>query len=534
VVGRLQNPGTPTRFGYTFTGWWTDPACVEYQWDFANDRITIPDTVIAMDAMYLYAGWTATPYTVTFDAGSGVMNPASQTVTFGERVNRPVTPVNPGMSLIGWYKDPSFNDIWNFDTDTVTSTRTLYAEWEATTYIVRFHLGRPGGAEPHSVFIDASPVEQRVLAGRTATEVFMPSLPAGNTADWSFHGWYFSDEDPNEPAFQPGGINHDDFRATLQPWEFKDDIVSDNTDASDILNLYARWVPPVPDMVWVPRGSFIMGDSSVAGSPAAYHAYPTRRVTVDGFYMSRYQVTQIDGAPLTQTNRGYQQVMGVNPSQFTAQTVRPVERVSWFDALNYCFTLTQNRAGAENLTQVYTGFTPTSTTNITATVTSITNASFTVNWGANGYRLPTEAEWEFAARGGNGSPGNFMYAGSDTPGDVAWYNITVQAQPAGQQSTQIVGTKTPNQLGLYDMSGNVSEWVWDWFDSYKNIVNTNPGVEIYNNPKGPNSGTERVRRGGGWSNALGNVRSVVRNSDVPGTANWVIGFRVVRGPSEIW
>ena len=83
------------------------------------------------------------------------------------------------------------------------------------------------------------------------------------------------------------------------------------------------------------------------------------------------------------------------------------------------------------------------------------------------------------------------------------------------------------------MSGNVSEWVWDRFMSYKDLLILNP-ADLNNNPRGPDTGTEHVRRGGAWSNAAGNVRSVVRNSDTPNTATWVNGFRVVRGPSRIW
>ena len=128
----------------------------------------------------------------------------------------------------------------------------------------------------------------------------------------------------------------------------------------------------------------------------------------------------------------------------------------------------------------------------------------------------------------------YIYAGGNDATKVAWYNDTVKLQPAGLQTTQTAGSKAPNALGIYDMSGNVSEWCWDWFISYKDIVNPNFDSNPYANPRGPVYGDQKVRRGGGWSNAAGNVRNVVRNSDTPDTANWVVGFRVVRGPSKIW
>jgi formylglycine-generating enzyme required for sulfatase activity len=158
-------------------------------------------------------------------------------------------------------------------------------------------------------------------------------------------------------------------------------------------------------------------------------------------------------------------------------------------------------------------------------INGITNPN---NWGArpwdniimnnyaNGYRLPTEAEWEYAARGGSGSPGNFIYSGSNNVDDVAWYNLNSGSQ------THPVGTLRANQLGIYDMNGNVSEWCWDWFGAYS------AGAEF--NPTGISFGTQRVRRGGAWNNNNTNVRNVIRNSNTPDTATYVIGFRVVRLP----
>ncbi|MCL2763392.1 MAG: InlB B-repeat-containing protein [Treponema sp.] len=521
IDGMVMNPGAPHRTGHTFTGWFTDPECT-IPWNFSVNRVTVPDVIIGMDPLYFYAGWTPNEYTITFSVSSGLQIPFNtQLVEHGQKAERPAAPANPGLALDGWYTDQALHNPWDFNTE-VTGSRTLFANWVTATYTVTFDLRDPPGGI-HSVYnLPETQLllnEQHVPHNGTVSEPFMPALPTTvpftETTTHSFYRWDWNPEDPDGPL-DVGKLESYTFNAPV---------------TGDII-LYARWVPPVPDMVWVPRGSFIMGDTGVSGSPAAYHAYPTRRVTLDGFYISRYQITQYNDYPLVDTTvKGYSEVMQKNPSQFTGIRTRPVERVSWFDAIDYCVRLTT----PSGLSQVYEHFIATAAANITTSVTSVTNASFTVNWAANGFRLPTEAEWEYAARGGHeGPPPNtHPYAGSDNVSAVAWYNITVQAQPSGQQTTQRVGLKAPNNLGIYDMCGNVSEWVWDSFTAYKEYIAANP-ADLNNNPKGPAAGTERVRRGGGWSNAAGNVRSVVRNSDTPNTATWVNGFRIARSPGEMY
>jgi formylglycine-generating enzyme required for sulfatase activity len=146
----------------------------------------------------------------------------------------------------------------------------------------------------------------------------------------------------------------------------------------------------------------------------------------------------------------------------------------------------------------------------------------TIVSGSTGYRLPTEAQWEYAAKGGNGSPGNYTYAGSNTIGDVAWYWDNIPSQTFGNSGygTQPVGTKQPNGLGLYDMSGNVWEWCWDWYGSYSSTAQTDPA--------GAASGSYRVVRGGGWSNSASNARSVRRLNLDPYDRGDSYGFRLVR------
>ncbi len=222
----------------------------------------------------------------------------------------------------------------------------------------------------------------------------------------------------------------------------------------------------------------------------------TANMTVSSFRISQHEIT----------GEQYAAVMSViDPSNHASVTSNPVEMVTWYDAVEFCNKLSTN----ESLTTVYTitGRTP-------VTGYPITSATVTANWSANGYRLPTEAEWQFSARGGNSSK-NLTYAGSNTLGDVAWNHVN------SGSTTHTVGTKAPNELGLYDMSGNVREWCWDLNGDYPTTAQTDY--------RGATSGsTYRIRRGGSYLGGDSDCTVATRGSHAPYYQSSTYGFRVVR------
>ena len=251
---------------------------------------------------------------------------------------------------------------------------------------------------------------------------------------------------------------------------------------------------PVPsNMVRVNGGTFMMGSPE---SEAGRDSDEVQRwVTVGSFYMGKYPVTQ----------REYQAVMGTNPSHFKGDNL-PVENVSWYDAIEYCNRLSQK----EGLTPAYTIDKSRSDPNNRSEYDKV---RWVVTWNrsANGYRLPTEAEWEYACRAGTTTPYN---VGNSISSSLANFNSSNVGR------TTPVGMYAPNPWALYDMHGNVWEWNWDWYGSYS--------TSDLNNPVGPTSGTSRVIRGGGWDNSAVDVRSASRNVSTPSSRSSFIGFRLVR------
>jgi formylglycine-generating enzyme required for sulfatase activity len=218
--------------------------------------------------------------------------------------------------------------------------------------------------------------------------------------------------------------------------------------------------PSITDMVFIKGVTFEMGDKANG---------PIHKVTLRSFYISKFQVTQAD----------WRIIMGSNPADLTFKGCDqcPVEGVSWQD-IQIFLAILNDKTGLK-------------------------------------YRLPTEAEWEFAAQGGNKFNGQ-IYAGSNDPDEVAWYSAN------SNRKTHPVGQKKPNHLGLYDMSGNVSEWCADWYDDYPDRSQTDP--------LGPSTGFFRVGRGGAWSDVAADTAVRYRSYWFGSHMDPTLGFRLARTP----
>jgi formylglycine-generating enzyme required for sulfatase activity len=263
--------------------------------------------------------------------------------------------------------------------------------------------------------------------------------------------------------------------------------------------------------VLVSAGTFNMGSNS-----GKKENKPVHEVTITKpFYMGKYEVTQAE----------YESVIGTNPSGFKGdeylpaegelQENRPVENVSWYDIIVYC----NKRSLAEDLTPCYSineSVNPSDWGEI-PTETDATWNSVVCDFSAEGYRLPTEAEWEYAARAGDNTVDTQIFSGTnnvDKLGDYAWYSDN-----SGGISHE-VGKKLPNAFGLYDMSGNVWEFCWNWFTN--EYVESEGGFD----PTGDLGSTRIVR--GGWSKNTDECNVFYRNGNDPYSYYKSIGFRVAR------
>lgn len=271
-------------------------------------------------------------------------------------------------------------------------------------------------------------------------------------------------------------------------------------------------------MVFVESGSFMMGSND-----GDEDEKPVHKVTVSSFYIGKYEVTVAEFATFVDAT-GYKtsaesgnwafiwngskweqkKDASWNNPYFIQGEKNPVTCVSWFDAIAYCNWLS-NKEGLE----------PCYSLSGNANPHEWSPGLVVCNWQANGYRLPTEAEWEFAARGGVKSKG-YQYSGSDDVVSVAWYLNN------SEKKTQAVGTKQANELGIYDMSGNIREWCWDWYDSA--YFTKSPSSD----PRGADSGSSKILKGGVWFYYVGDCRMSYRPYINPSQSHNTFGFRIAR------
>ena len=420
-------------------------------------------------------GTEASQVTLTFDAGEGSFK-EEKTLTLtgkvGDNLALPETPVREGYNLAGW--DPALPE--KYPEINTEYTAVWVKEWDYTiTYELNGGTNAPENPAGYNVETETITLKDPVKTGYT------------------FDGWYKTE----------------DFTG--------DAVIKIAQGSTGDITLYAKWIKViVPETLKVEGGKCTLNGTEV---------------TLSSFWISKYEVTQEEFVSLM---TGNQNGINANPSYFQGDTEppaegevqerRPVEQVNWYDAIVYC-NLLSIRNG---LTPCYTikGSTDPALWGTSPTSTGAEDydewKSVTCNFDADGYRLPTEAEWEYAARGGKpgmtDSSWNYDYSGSDTIDDVAWYNSNSDSK------THEVGKKQANALGLYDMSGNVWEWCWDWYGSSSGYPS---GTE---DPAGPDAGSYRVGRGGSWGYSASYCAVSSRSNYFPYYRYYYydVGFRLVR------
>ena len=275
------------------------------------------------------------------------------------------------------------------------------------------------------------------------------------------------------------------------------------------LNLFAQ-----PKMVFVEGGAFMMGRNSAKDNVKGAefkNELPRHKVILSSFYIGKYEVSVKEYKQFVKATRNRMPARPdsawfaehpdtklyypLSKSQWWGwKDYLPMHNVSWYDAVKYCNWLSRKNG----LQKCY----------------KIADENTICDFSKNGYRLPTEAEWEYAARGGKKSKG-YNYSGSNNPNTVAWYDETSKLK-----GPMKIGTKKPNELGIYDMSGNVWEWCFDFYSNYTKAT--------VKNPKGGQQSTQRVIRGGSWHYRAELARNADRDGPKPAFTNYNYGFRIVK------
>jgi len=461
--------------------------------NYYHKRIFITLLMIAI-LFYISCSENTTLYTYSYivnfnnNGGDTEADPKTMTVTYPATKisNLPTPPTKEGYNFSEWNTQSNGLGITFNDGTIVNKNITLYAKWTPVTYIVTFDKNE-GDRE-------ANPKTMGVIYPETT----ISSLPLPPTRKgYRFIGWSTNINDPSVPF-------------------------NENSNVMNNITVYALWEVPITnitsecgiEMVWISSGSVLMGSPLAQGWGSEE---PYRNVVLTyGFYMGIYQVTQ----------EQWIEIMGNNPSYFHGgtgrepdggeeQKKRPVEQISWYEAIVFCNKLSI----IENLGPIYSLFGSTNPDDWNNIPTSQNNEWDKVKTipGANGYRLPTESQWEYACRAGAAAAE--YIPGNDANNIPGWFYTN------SNYKTHEVGKKPVNPWGLFDMHGNVREWCWDWYSA------TYYSTFTVIDPMGPSSGSTRVLRGGSWNDSWTNVRAAFRDKSSPlpnSNSKNTIGLRLIR------
>jgi len=453
-----------------------------------------------LDLTVNYAQWlepSGSVSVVTFDknnndAGSADANPLRRAITTGTNIGMlPEEPTRRGHLFFGWntMSDGSGSSV--NERTIIKSNITVYAQWESFqpgAFIITFVRNNNDIGST-----DAYPQYKAIVLPSST----MDTLPISPWRPYHrFTGWNTM-PDGSGTAFTEG------------------------TAVTGDITVYAQWlyVDLSMEMVFVEAGSFHMGQNGDGSSGSLTNAHEV--TLTKGFWIGKYEVTQEQWETVMGTTVEEQEILaGLGSINYGRGYDYPVYCVSWYDALVFCNKLSM----LEELTPAYRINGSVDPANWGSIPTGSYNAAWdavTIDSDSNGYRLPTEAQWEYAAKGGNGTPNDYIYAGSNNPDEVAWHWDNIPSQIPGDPGfgTQPVGTKMPNGLDLYDMSGNVYEWCFDRDTSYPSAAQIDPVGSM---------GTRRIFRGGRENGSAAYIRCVDRDSYRPYERYGLIGFRLVR------